>query len=107
MSNYDELREAIKKTPISLGKGAEKTIRKWQDEKSNGSSKSPRSKPYKKVVGQKTAKLDQESLKEMRWYSDEEDEGIPVPILGPDLIDPRDFPEKMKADGEGKNEAKS
>jgi len=51
--------------------------------------------------------MDQESLKEMRWYSDQEDEGIPVPILGPDLIDPRDFPEMMKADGEGKNEAKS
>lgn len=50
--------------------------------------------------------MDQESLKEMRWYSDEKDDGIPVPILGPDLIDPRDFPEMMKAD-EGKDEAKS
>jgi NADH-quinone oxidoreductase subunit B len=37
--------------------------------------------------------MDQQSIKEVRWYQDEEDEGIPIPILGPDLIDPRDFPE--------------
>lgn len=36
--------------------------------------------------------MDHQSIKEVRWYSKEEDHGIPVPILGPDLIDLRDFP---------------
>ena len=37
-------------------------------------------------------KIDSESIKEVRWYQKEDDPGIPIPILGPDLIDPRDFP---------------
>jgi NADH-quinone oxidoreductase subunit B len=37
--------------------------------------------------------MDHQSIKEVRWYSKEEDQGIPVPILGPDLIDLRDFPD--------------
>jgi len=37
-------------------------------------------------------KIDQQSIKEVSWYQKEEDPGIPVPILGPDLIDLRDFP---------------
>jgi NADH-quinone oxidoreductase subunit B len=41
-------------------------------------------------------KIDKESISEVRWYQDEPDEGIPVPILGPDLIDVRDFPGLMK-----------
>ena len=27
----------------------------------------------------------------MRWYSKEPIEAIPVPVLGPDLIDPREY----------------
>ncbi len=37
--------------------------------------------------------IDNQSLKEVRWYQKEELPAIPVPILGPDLIDPRDYPE--------------
>jgi NADH-quinone oxidoreductase subunit B len=37
-------------------------------------------------------KIDHQSIKEVSWYQDMPDEGIPVPLLGPDLIDPRDFP---------------
>jgi hypothetical protein len=46
-------------------------------------------------------KMDSQSIKDVRWYSDEPDPGIPIPILGPDLIDPRDFPELMQAREEG------
>jgi NADH-quinone oxidoreductase subunit B len=45
-------------------------------------------------------KIDHESISEVRWYQDEPDEGIPVPILGPDLIDVRDFPGLMKKEQE-------
>ncbi len=34
-------------------------------------------------------KIETESLKEVRWYRKEPSQPIPVPILGPDLIDPR------------------
>jgi NADH-quinone oxidoreductase subunit B len=37
-------------------------------------------------------KIDKESIKEVSWYQKQDDPGIPVPILGPDLIDVRDFP---------------
>ncbi|MBM3145116.1 MAG: NADH-quinone oxidoreductase subunit B [Chloroflexi bacterium] len=37
--------------------------------------------------------IDTQSLKEVRWYQKGELPAIPVPILGPDLIDPRDYPE--------------
>ncbi len=45
-------------------------------------------------------KIDKQSISEVRWYQDEPDEGIPVPILGPDLIDVRDFPGLMKKEQE-------
>jgi NADH-quinone oxidoreductase subunit B len=41
-------------------------------------------------------KIDKESIKEVSWYQKEEDPGVPVPILGPDLIDLRDFPELLE-----------
>ena len=50
-------------------------------------------------------KIDKQSISEVRWYQDEPDEGIPVPILGPDLIDVRDFPELMKKEQEQGNQA--
>jgi NADH-quinone oxidoreductase subunit B len=37
-------------------------------------------------------KIGNESLKTVRWYRSEPSEAIPVPILGPDIIDPRDYP---------------
>lgn len=36
-------------------------------------------------------KIDQQSLGSVRWYKDEISEPIPIPVLGPDLLDPRDF----------------
>jgi NADH-quinone oxidoreductase subunit B len=36
-------------------------------------------------------KIDQQSIKNVRWYSKDDLDPIPVPILGPDLIDPREF----------------
>jgi len=42
--------------------------------------------------------MDKQSLKTVRWYQKGESVAIPVPILGPDLIDLRDYPnfqEKM------------
>ena len=33
--------------------------------------------------------IDKQSIKQVRWYGKEPIEGIPVPILGPDVIDPR------------------
>ena len=39
-------------------------------------------------------KIDKESLKKVRWYRKGPDSvEVPVPILGPDLIDPRRNPE--------------
>lgn len=34
-------------------------------------------------------KIDKQSIKTVRWYSKEPDQAIPLPVLGPDLIDPR------------------
>jgi NADH-quinone oxidoreductase subunit B len=42
-------------------------------------------------------KIDGQSILTAPWYRDEALEPIPVPILGPDLIDPRDLP-KIKGD---------
>jgi len=42
--------------------------------------------------------IDSQSIKSVRWYRKEPIPAIPIPILGPDLLDPRDFPnfqEKM------------
>ena len=32
-------------------------------------------------------KMDQERIQDLRWYQDDEDVGIPVPALGPELVD--------------------
>jgi NADH-quinone oxidoreductase subunit B len=41
-------------------------------------------------------KIDTQSIKQVRWYSKEPEQSIPMPVLGPDLIDPRQT-EKIKA----------
>jgi NADH-quinone oxidoreductase subunit B len=42
-------------------------------------------------------KIDRQSIRDVRWYQKEAVEPIPIPILGPDLIDPRDFPAMAKS----------
>jgi NADH-quinone oxidoreductase subunit B len=41
-------------------------------------------------------KIDKQSYKTVAWYGKEPIPGIPVPILGPDVIDPRQIPEIKK-----------
>jgi NADH-quinone oxidoreductase subunit B len=41
-------------------------------------------------------KIDRQSLKNASWYSKEASQPIPVPVLGPDLMDPRKY-EEIKA----------
>jgi NADH-quinone oxidoreductase subunit B len=41
-------------------------------------------------------KIDKQSLSQVRWYKQEASEPIPIPILGPDLIDLRDVPQFAK-----------
>jgi len=41
-------------------------------------------------------KIDSQSLRSVRWYDEKASEMVPIPVLGPDLIDPRDVP-KIKA----------
>lgn len=41
-------------------------------------------------------KIDTQSIKQVRWYSKEASEPIPVPVLGPDLMDPRQY-EQIRA----------
>jgi NADH-quinone oxidoreductase subunit B len=36
-------------------------------------------------------KIDKQSNKEVRWYRKESIPAIPVPVLGPDLMDPREY----------------
>ena len=36
-------------------------------------------------------KIDSQSIGSVRWYRDEASVPIPIPLLGPDLIDPRDY----------------
>lgn len=38
-------------------------------------------------------KIDQQSIRDVRWYKKGPAEEIPIPILGPDLVDPRRIPE--------------
>jgi NADH-quinone oxidoreductase subunit B len=38
-------------------------------------------------------KIDKQSISEVRWYKQEASEPIPIPLLGPDLIDLRDIPQ--------------
>ena len=44
-------------------------------------------------------KIDNQSIQSVRWYDNQASEPIPIPILGPDLIDPRDLPnfEELRA----------
>ena len=49
--------------------------------------------------------IDHQSIKSVSWYQKEADEGIPVPVLGPDLIDLRDFPALMKKEAEKRGQA--
>lgn len=35
-------------------------------------------------------RIDKQSIKNVRWYGKEPIDAIPIPILGPDIIDPRD-----------------
>lgn len=41
-------------------------------------------------------KIDKQSITKVRWYQKEASEAIPIPVLGPDLIDPRDLPDFVK-----------
>ena len=36
-------------------------------------------------------KIDKQSIKNVRWYGKDPVEPIPVPVLGPDLMDPREY----------------
>lgn len=36
-------------------------------------------------------KIDQQSIKSVRWYAKEADQPIPMPVLGPDIMDPRQY----------------
>lgn len=36
-------------------------------------------------------KIDHQSIKQVRWYQKEPIEAIPVPVLGPDVMDPRQY----------------
>jgi len=36
-------------------------------------------------------KIDRQSIGEVRWYRKGADQPIPVPVLGPDLMDPRQY----------------
>jgi NADH-quinone oxidoreductase subunit B len=51
-------------------------------------------------------KIDQQSIRQVPWYRKEGMEPIPVPILGPDLIDPRDF-ERIRMVDKEKSEARA
>lgn len=42
-------------------------------------------------------KIERESLRQVRWYRREAAEPIPVPLLGPDLIDPRNPPHTARS----------
>jgi NADH-quinone oxidoreductase subunit B len=41
-------------------------------------------------------KIDKQSISKVRWYQQQASEPIPIPLLGPDLIDPRDLPDFAK-----------
>ncbi|MGD2251384.1 MAG: NADH-quinone oxidoreductase subunit B [Anaerolineales bacterium] len=38
-------------------------------------------------------KIDKQSIRSVRWYKKEASTEMPIPVLGPDLIDPRDISE--------------
>jgi NADH-quinone oxidoreductase subunit B len=41
-------------------------------------------------------KIDKQSIKTVRWYGKEPLEPVPVPVLGPDIMDPREYAEIRK-----------
>lgn len=41
-------------------------------------------------------RIDKQSIKTVRWYGKEPVEPIPVPVLGPDIMDPREYAEIRK-----------
>jgi NADH-quinone oxidoreductase subunit B len=51
-------------------------------------------------------KIDTQSISKVRWYQEAELEPLPVPVLGPDLMDPRDY-SKMVAAAEEKPKEKA
>jgi NADH-quinone oxidoreductase subunit B len=36
-------------------------------------------------------KIDTQSIRKVRWYSKEGTDLIPIPVLGPDVMDPRQY----------------
>jgi NADH-quinone oxidoreductase subunit B len=36
-------------------------------------------------------KIDTQSIKQVRWYQKEGTDMVPIPVLGPDIIDPRQY----------------
>jgi NADH-quinone oxidoreductase subunit B len=36
-------------------------------------------------------RIDAQSIKSVRWYQKEGTEVVPVPVLGPDIMDPREY----------------
>ena len=45
--------------------------------------------------------IDDQSINKVRWYGDEPVEAIPVPVLGPDIMTPRDY-KKIKKETKSK-----
>lgn len=41
-------------------------------------------------------KIDTQSIKQVRWYQKEDIPEIPIPVLGPDVMDPREFDQIKK-----------
>lgn len=55
-------------------------------------------------------KMDNESVRTARWYQKGISEEVPIPLLGPDLVDPRDYPdfrEKLAAQAEVQSQAEA
>jgi NADH-quinone oxidoreductase subunit B len=50
-------------------------------------------------------KIDKQSIKEVHWYKQEAVGPIPIPVLGPDLIDLRDVPEFAQKQATAKERA--
>jgi len=49
--------------------------------------------------------IDGQSLNQVRWYGDEPLEAIPVPVLGPDIMTPKDFKAiKKESKAKGNND---
>ena len=49
-------------------------------------------------------KIDRQSIKTVRWYSKEPEKALPIPVLGPDIMDPSQYA-KIKAYTQAKLEA--